>query len=235
MRPTLIGIIQTSSTNRIECHRSLVCKILTFERTDERADIHVNIERVRERFLGDVRADRSRALSERTLVDLSPSIRGKIKSDKNWTIPIELQKIVTYPICTLLLPEPWHAENTTRAHLLADKTTSWCADLINAIASNIDSTQFLLLLSLELPTLDTMRTRRRIPSWQYHVFLFRPWWKKGEGRNKVGRKCWVPSLPPFLTYLLSPSLMPIYVIAYSRRPFSFSAVAAAFLGTQHYS
>ena len=44
---------------------------------DERADIHVNTERVRERFLGDVRADRSRALSERTLVDLSPSSSKK--------------------------------------------------------------------------------------------------------------------------------------------------------------
>ena len=30
---------------------------LADERADERADIHVNTERVRERFLGDVRAD----------------------------------------------------------------------------------------------------------------------------------------------------------------------------------
>ena len=62
---------------------------------------------------------------------------SSFRTNVSGLIPVELQKIVTYPICTLmltlLLPEPWLAENTTRAHLLADKTTSWCADLINAI------------------------------------------------------------------------------------------------------
>ena len=53
------GIYLSASTVILQAptHRNALFEYLADERADERADIHVNTERVRDRFLGDVQAD----------------------------------------------------------------------------------------------------------------------------------------------------------------------------------